>query len=60
MVGLVLVALGLVSTRNMPFVLTGWLATRSMTIQAIPIVVAALALWAVLSAQPRRAAEHAI
>jgi hypothetical protein len=43
----------------MPFVLTGWLATRSITLHAIPVALAALALWAVLSAQPRRPAEHA-
>ena len=40
---------------EMPFVLTGWLAPRSLALQTIPILVAALALWAVLAAQPRRA-----
>jgi len=51
----VVIAFSLGATRTMPFVLTGWLATRSITLQAIPIVVAALALSAVLAAQPRRA-----
>jgi len=54
-----LVGFSTVATRPMPFVLTGWLATRSITLHAIPVALAALALWAVLSAQPRRPAEHA-
>jgi hypothetical protein len=42
----------------MPFVLTGWLITRSVTLHAIPVALAALALWAVLSAQPRHVTVH--
>jgi len=51
----VVIAFSLAATRTMPFVLTGWLAPRSIALQAIPIVIAALALAAVLAAQPRRA-----
>jgi hypothetical protein len=50
-----LIAFNFAATRAMPFVLTGWLATRSIALQSIPILVAALALWAVVAAQPRRA-----
>ena len=51
----VVIAFSLAATRTMPFVLTGWLAPRSIALQAIPIVIAALALAAVLAAQPRQA-----
>ena len=53
----VLVTFSLLATRSMPFVLTGWLATRSIVLNAIPVLIAAAALWAVLAAQPHRAAE---
>jgi len=55
----VMIGFGVSVTRSMPFVLTGWLITRSVTLHAIPVVIAALALWAILSAQPRHLAEHA-
>jgi hypothetical protein len=50
----VLVAFSLSATRVIPMVLDGWLATRSVALHAIPIVIAAAALWVVLAAQPRR------
>lgn len=53
-----LVGSSLLGLRGVPFVLTGWLATRSIALHAIPVVIAAAALWAVVAAQPRRAAEH--
>jgi serine/threonine-protein kinase len=49
----VLVVFTVFVTRFMPMVLDGWLATRSIALHSIPLVIAALALWAVLAAQPR-------
>ena len=49
----VLVAFSVFVTRFMPMVLDGWLATRSIALHAIPVVIAAAALWAVLAAQTR-------
>jgi hypothetical protein len=51
----VLVAFGMFATRFMPMVLDGWLVTRSLALHAIPVAIAAAALWAVLAAQPKRA-----
>jgi hypothetical protein len=48
----VLVVFTVFVTRFMPMVLEGWLAT-SIALHSIPLVIAALALWAVLAAQPR-------
>ena len=51
----VLVAFSVFVTRFMPMVLDGWLVTRSLALHAIPVAIAAAALWAVLAAQPKRA-----
>jgi len=50
----VLVAFAMFVTRFMPMVLDGWLVTRSLALHAIPVAIAAAALWAVLAAQPKR------
>jgi hypothetical protein len=51
----VLVTSSLFVTRFFPMVLDGWLATRSITLHAIPLLIAAAALWAILAAQPKPA-----
>src|SRR4030095_12066852 len=52
----VLVAFSMFVTRFMPMVLDGWLITRSLALPAIPVAIAAAALWAVLAAHPKHAA----
>jgi hypothetical protein len=56
----VLAIFGMGSVRLMPFTLTGWLAERSITLQLIPIAIAAACLWAVVTAEHRPALESAV
>ena len=54
-----LIAFSLFVTRFMPMVLDGWLVTRSIALHAIPVLIAAAALGAVLAAQPKMPAPQA-
>jgi hypothetical protein len=51
----VLVTFSMFVTRFIPMVLDGWLVTRSITLHAIPLVIAAVALWAVLAGRTKLA-----
>ena len=51
----ILVIFSMGFTRLVPPVYTGWLAAQSITLQLLPVVVAAAALWVILSAERRPA-----
>ena len=52
----VMVIFGLFPIRWMPSVLDGWLATPSIVLHSIPLVIAAVAIYVIIAGRPRPAA----